>query len=205
MGGKPTPFSNQGYAAPSAARTSEGDGLGGLQGGRSGSSSNPAAMPSDPRAWQFIPRVAAYEPPKSAPLPPSPILTYREIIEHPPLSHEAVNSIRYVLRAAETSAVQRMSEFESQSIPVNDVRSEEAKSDEVEVLAAIRAMRRAREERAQQAALDAEAKRLADEEAKASLSEKEREEKEAAAASRSAAIAEKVRVFIPLVQHTCCQ
>ena len=90
------------------------------------------AAPPDPKLWQYIPRVCAYEPPRTRPPPSSPVLAYREVVEHPHLTPSRVEAIRALL-AASRDEKERKANWQENAVPLPDTREEEHKAADLDV------------------------------------------------------------------------
>ena len=90
------------------------------------------APPADTKLWQYMPRVCAYEPPRTRLPPSSPVLAYREVVEHPQLSEAHVEVIRALLAAAEQEEAGKVERHEG-AVPLPDQREESHKVAEQEV------------------------------------------------------------------------
>ncbi|KAG2498338.1 hypothetical protein HYH03_003597 [Edaphochlamys debaryana] len=89
---------------------------------------------------QYLPRVMGYEPPAVRQPAPLPVLLYRELLELPPLSQEAISNIREVL-LNQTRTEQTQERLYAASVPLPDTRPASVRQADADVLAAILELR----------------------------------------------------------------
>ncbi|GFH07112.1 uncharacterized protein HaLaN_01867, partial [Haematococcus lacustris] len=90
-------------------------------------------------AYQYMPRVIAYEPPAPPRVPQLPVLLYREFVELPVIEPTTADAIRAAIRAADQAAA-LIEEGQTRAVPHPDLRPEGAQLQEEEVLEQILAL-----------------------------------------------------------------